>query len=78
MPRAFDGTIVPRTLNTMPCGGTPRFDDDSGYAYRCDACFAVIGSIGQPKDCVEFNEKEGYVAETPEQQQRTYRDNRFS
>jgi len=52
---AFDGTRVPNSLPKMACGGTPLFDNESGYAYRCDNCFAVIGSVGQPRDCVEIN-----------------------
>jgi len=55
MPTAFDGTNVPATLEKMPCGGTPVFDSESGYAYRCDQCFAVIGSMGQPQRCKELN-----------------------
>lgn len=55
MPTAFDGTVVPATLEKMACGGTPVFDHDSGYAYRCDQCFAVIGSVGQPSQCTELN-----------------------
>lgn len=55
MPKAFDGTVVPSTLEKMPCGGVPVFDADSGYAYRCDQCFAVIGSVGQPTQCKEIN-----------------------
>lgn len=53
MPLAFDGTRVPATLDPLPCGGTPQFDHGSGHAYRCDNCFAVIGSIGMPKSCKE-------------------------
>jgi hypothetical protein len=55
MPRAFDGTVVPARLPQMSCGGTPEFDEPSGYAYRCDTCFAVIGSIGQSDRCKEEN-----------------------
>lgn len=62
MPRAFDGTVVPRTLERMPCGGMPVFDEDSGYAYRCDLCYAVIGSMGQPDSCKETNLLVGYEA----------------
>ena len=46
-------------LPQMPCGGTPIFDESSGISYRCDVCFAVIGSIGQPRDCVERNKQRG-------------------
>lgn len=55
---AFDGTEVPVRLKRMPCGGIPMFDHDSGYAYRCDTCFAVIGSVSQPDECVEINKNE--------------------
>lgn len=55
MPTAFDGSVVPAALARMPCGGAPLFDGDSGYAYRCDQCFAVIGSIGQPQRCKDLN-----------------------
>lgn len=54
MPRAFDGSIVPNTLPRMPCGGVPVFDQESGYAYRCDTCFAVIGSVSQPQRCKDL------------------------
>lgn len=55
MPISFDGTQVPGSLPQMPCGGTPLFDVDSGYAYFCDTCFAIIGSVSQPDACVEIN-----------------------
>lgn len=41
----------------LPCGGTAYFDHESGISYRCDTCFAVIGSIGQPRECVEEAKK---------------------
>jgi hypothetical protein len=56
MARAIDGTIVPDSLPAMACGGTPLFDVDSGISYRCDTCWAVIGSVGQSKRCVEIND----------------------
>lgn len=52
---AIDGSVAPDFLPAMPCGGVPVFDDASGYAYRCDKCNAVIGSVAQPKRCVEIN-----------------------
>lgn len=52
---AFDGTRVPYELAKMNCGGTPLFDHGSGYAYRCDMCNAVIGSVGQSDRCKELN-----------------------
>lgn len=42
-------------LDEMPCGGTPIYDASSGIGYFCDTCYAVIGSIGQPRRCVELN-----------------------
>lgn len=56
MARAIDGSMVPDALETMACGGTPLFDADSGVSYRCDTCWAVIGSVGQSKRCVEIND----------------------
>ena len=58
MARAFDGTLVPDQLAVMTCGGTPLFDEESGCAYRCDTCFAVIGSIGQSDECKEMNKEQ--------------------
>lgn len=55
MPVAFDGTLVPARLDKQPCGGTPLFDTDSGYAYRCDTCNAVTGSVDQSKRCKNLN-----------------------
>ncbi len=54
MPKAFDDTLTPRYLDPLPCGGIPVFDDDSGYAYRCDACGAVVGSMAMPRECAEL------------------------
>jgi hypothetical protein len=33
----------------LPCGGVAYFDPDSGISYRCETCFAVVGSMGQPR-----------------------------
>jgi hypothetical protein len=37
----------------LPCGGVAYFDPDSGISYRCETCFAVVGSMGQPRSCKE-------------------------
>jgi hypothetical protein len=37
----------------LPCGGVAYFDQDSGISYRCETCFAVVGSMGQPRSCKE-------------------------
>jgi hypothetical protein len=41
----------------LPCGGVAYFDQDSGISYRCETCFAVVGSIGQPQSCKEEAKK---------------------
>ena len=41
----------------LPCGGTAYFDEASGISFRCDTCMAVVGSIGQPRECVEEAKK---------------------
>jgi len=41
----------------LPCGGTAYFDQDSGIAYRCQDCMAVVGSIGQPQRCKDAAQK---------------------
>lgn len=56
--KTFDDDIVACKLKQMPCGGIPIFDADSGYAYRCDKCNAVIGSVGQSDDCKKINNGE--------------------
>ena len=58
MPKAFDGTIVEAQLPQQPCGGTPIFDHGSGYAYRCNQCNAIIGSVGQSDRCKRINEQD--------------------
>ena len=36
----------------LPCGGTAYYDYESTcHSYRCQNCFAVVGSIGQPQRC---------------------------
>lgn len=48
--------LRPRKLERMKCGGTPVADMESSIGgYRCDECFAIIGSMGQPKRCKEVN-----------------------
>jgi len=49
--KSMHGDLVPLQLEALPCGGIPIFDFDSGCAYRCDTCFAIIGSIGMPTSC---------------------------
>lgn len=36
----------------LPCGARAFFDEASGLGYRCERCFAMVGSIGQPQHCV--------------------------
>lgn len=53
---AFDGSPVPLYL-FLPCGTRATFDHDSGMSYRCDNCGAVVGSIGQPRECQQEAQK---------------------
>lgn len=39
---------VPPTIY-LPCGSRAHFDSD--FIYRCEDCFAVVGSVGQPDRC---------------------------
>lgn len=41
----------------LPCGNRAYFDESSGISYRCEFCMAVIGSIGQPKQCKDEAQK---------------------
>jgi hypothetical protein len=52
-------TTVDLQLDPMrlPCGGVAYYDQDSGIAYRCGQCLAVVGSIGQPQECKDIAEK---------------------
>ena len=47
---AFDGSPTP-LYQYLPCGNRATFDEGSGMSYRCDQCWAVVGSIGQPQEC---------------------------
>jgi hypothetical protein len=39
-----------------PCGNVARWDSESDMGYRCMTCFAMVGSIGQPRQCQEIAE----------------------
>lgn len=41
----------------LPCGAVAVFDTGSGCAYRCTQCFSVVGSVSQPRSCVEASQK---------------------
>lgn len=41
----------------LPCGSRANFDVESGIGYRCETCFAIVGSIGQPQRCVNESRK---------------------
>jgi hypothetical protein len=43
---------------TLLCGSTASFDVESGISYRCNECFAVLGSTGMPKQCKELYDME--------------------
>jgi len=46
-------TVLP--IIFLPCGGVARFDGD--FSYRCEHCFAVVGSVGQSDRCKEESDK---------------------
>jgi hypothetical protein len=54
--QAFDGSPTP-LYQYLPCGNRATFDVDSGISYRCDQCGTVVGSIAQPRECVEEAKK---------------------
>lgn len=37
----------------LPCGAAAHFCVEAGFGYRCEDCIAVVGSIAQPRHCVE-------------------------
>ena len=41
----------------LPCGNEAYFCHEAGHGYRCGACMAVAGSVGQPRVCKEATEK---------------------
>lgn len=38
----------------LECGAVASFDVESGISYRCNTCFAVVGSIGMPRSCKDL------------------------
>jgi hypothetical protein len=56
-----DGVVMHLPPVKTACGNTASFDDGSGYGYRCDACGAVIGSIGMPRRCKDLYDMEEVV-----------------
>ena len=66
MNRQVDMYFVDGRLMHLPpidtaCGNTASFDDGSGYVLRCDACGAVIGSIGMPRRCKDLYDMEEVI-----------------
>lgn len=45
------------SLMKLPCGGIAYYDENSGIAYRCGHCNAVVGSIAMPKHCKDEIDK---------------------
>jgi hypothetical protein len=60
-----NGDPVPYPEITEPvillCGSMASFDHSSGISYRCNTCFAVVHSIGMPKQCKELYDMEEVV-----------------
>ena len=42
--------LMPKTIH-MPCGSSAVWDRESEMGYRCTTCFAMVGSIGEPRQC---------------------------
>lgn len=40
-------------LLQLPCGGQAIWDHASGISYRCLDCNTIVGSISQPRNCVD-------------------------
>jgi hypothetical protein len=36
---------------TLPCGAVAIFDRETECSWRCQDCFAVVGSVGMPERC---------------------------
>ena len=43
------------------CGNDAYFDHGSGIGYRCEACMAMVGSIGMPRSCKALYEQEEVI-----------------
>ena len=56
MTRTRDGIDLINPIH-LPCGSRAYFDVESGISYRCETCFAVVGSIGQPEYCKSESKK---------------------
>ena len=41
----------------LPCNATAIWDSPSDMGYRCTTCYAMVGSIGQPRSCVDEADK---------------------
>ena len=41
----------------LPCNAHAIFDVPSEMGYRCTSCFAMVGSVGQPRQCVNEAQK---------------------
>ena len=39
-----------------PCGNRAIWDTPSQIGYRCQTCFAMLGSVGMPKECSDLME----------------------
>lgn len=45
----------------LPCGSTATFDSSSGISYVCDRCFCVVGSVSQPRECVNEEKRHDLI-----------------
>jgi hypothetical protein len=52
-----DTRMTHPTSIILPCWNRAFWDFDSDMGYRCNSCYAMHGSVGQPRQCQEETEK---------------------
>jgi hypothetical protein len=52
---------IEESIIYAPCGNLAYFDVESGIGYRCQTCFAILGSMGMPRECKELADMERTV-----------------
>lgn len=57
----FYAPHLPKPIELL-CGSIASFDFDSGISYRCNTCFAVVGSVGMPRNCKDLYDMEKSIA----------------
>ena len=56
--KGYDDNLVDKhDPMSLPCGSVAYYDENSGIAFRCENCGAVVGSIAQPQRCKDEADK---------------------